>query len=710
MAEIRCPMCSAENPADAQVCVECGARLTPLIAGEESTESKPDFGAAGGQGGQTSEGEDWLERIRRDVEAQPDDEPEEALEVPAGEAPDWLSQLREADSGYEEGPPEGEKPEWIDEFIAAGDQAPAEEGRSVEGLTEEGQAEDVPDWLARIREKTQSQDVDAGAPQDDWITSLREEGASAEPQPTGLEELQPAPEEESEPELPLSAPLDLGALSSVPPPDKPSGEWERFVEQTEAGPEESLAAGAPAEFGPGGFADEESEGETELPHVPALITEDDEKSEEKPIIEIDEKVLDSAELPGWLEQIKPALAALEEEEAAQGEETSTGDEVDLAPATLPSWLEAMRPVDAFRPEIDIEPEEEQPIESAGPLAGLRGVLMAEPVVAKPRTSSASASRLEVTERQYAQAELLQRLVEQESREVRVGPEKPFSLPITRWLVTLVLLVAILLPYGFDQIGIEGFRTPNVVSPDLPPLITLVNDLPAERPALVVFDYTPGYSGELDTVASSLLTHLGNRGIPIVTLSTRVTGPPLAERLLRDVLGPDAESEQRLIHLGFLSGGPTAIQLFAVSPRDAILTGFRLPDGINRQNVWSSPLLQDIRRLSDFGAVVVITAGTETARTWAEQTHPWIGESPLVMVLSAGTEPLIRPYYESLDRQVDAILTGLPSAVAYQQNTGQQTTALQGWDSFGSGLLMVELILVAGMGYGVFRWLVERRSG
>jgi hypothetical protein len=108
-------------------------------------------------------------------------------------------------------------------------------------------------------------------------------------------------------------------------------------------------------------------------------------------------------------------------------------------------------------------------------------------------------------------------------------------------------------------------------------------------------------------------------------------------------------------------------------------------------------------------VVVITAGTDTARAWAEQTHPWIGDVPLVMVVSAGAEPLVRPYYESLERQVDGILTGLPSAVAYQQNTVQEATALLGWDAFGSGLLSIELILLAGIGYGLIRWLLELRS-
>ncbi len=700
MAEIRCPMCSAVNHAGAEECVECGARLTPLIAGDEPTGESRESGLAASAEGQTAEGEDWLARIRRDAESPPpEEEPEEAAEdIEPGESPDWLGQLRQADQAYEEGPPTGDQPDWMDEFVAAGD----------EETPEADQDEEVPEWLARIRERTQSKEISTEI-DDDWISSLRDEEAqlSAE-RPAGLEELEPAPEEDQEEEadLPQSAPLDLGALSSVPPPDRPSGEWRLTDEEAEAGVDAEFATGPPADFSEEGFREDAGEVQGELPHVPALIPED---TGEKPIIEIDEKVLDSAELPGWLEQIKPALAAMEEEEAAFGEDQED-DEDDLAPATLPSWLEAMRPVDAFRPEIDLEPEDDQPVESAGPLAGLRGVLMAEPIVAKPRTSSVSASRLEVTERQYAQAELLQRLVESESREVRAGPEKPFTLPITRWIVTLVLVVAILLPYGFEQFGFQGFATPNVQSRDVAPLVSLVNNVPVEQPALVVFDYTPGYSGELDTVARSVLVHLNNRNIPIVTLSTRVTGPPLAERLMRAISEESAGDGIQYLHLGFLSGGPTAIQLFAVSPRDAILTGFRLPEGLSRQNVWASPILQDVRRLSDFGVVVVITAGTETARTWAEQTQPWIGESPLVMVLSAGAEPLIRPYYESLNQQVDGVLTGLPSAVAYQQNTGQQAAALQSWDSFGSGLMMVEIILLAGIGYGVSRWLLDRRSG
>jgi hypothetical protein len=237
----------------------------------------------------------------------------------------------------------------------------------------------------------------------------------------------------------------------------------------------------------------------------------------------------------------------------------------------------------------------------------------------------------------------------------------------------------------------------------------MESIPSDQPALVVFDFTPGYSGELDTVATAVLQHVLNRSIPIVTVSTRPSGPPLAERLLREVsAATPLINGAHYLHLGYLSGGPTAVQLFAISPREAILTGFLLPEGLDRASVWQSQLVENVRRLSDFSVVIVITAGTETARNWAEQTHPWIGETPLIMVLSAGAEPLVRPYFEATDQRVQGILSGLPSALAYQQLNGQALTVESRWNAFGSMMFAVESILIAGGLYGAVTWFLSRR--
>jgi len=639
------------NQETADVCSNCAARLTPLVP--DMPPSDQQASAADGISPPDSEapgdGDDWLANIRSDaiMDSGTEEDPAAETELPDEAAPDWLGRLREADSGVEEGPPSEEIPDWMDDFLAAGDEESDEE---------------VPEWLSRVRERREAQ-AD-GQPEsgegEDWITRLREDTPGE--QPAGVEGLKPSPDADESTEQPAPQALDPSPPQDVPDPVPPS---EILPEQAIPSHEEEEIEWFPA-------PDEgellEAKG---LPHVPALL---DEETGEMPFSEMSDLDLDSIELPDWLGESKP------EAPPAAGEEE---EKLDLAPATLPSWLEAMRPVDTFRSEIAIESDEVQPVESAGPLAGLRGVLMAEPVVAMPRTASTAAARLEVTERQYAQAELLQRLVEEEEREIPPVKAERRRLPLMRWVIALILLLAVILPFTFNQLGFEGYALPSVVSRDLAPLIDLMGSIPTDRPALVVFDYTPGYSGELDTVAGALVEHAVMRSLPIVTISTRPTGPPLAEGLLNKIgAGYGAVNGESYLHLGYLSGGPTAVQLFAIAPRSVVLSGYHLPESLSEGSVWESPLLQGVHRLSDFNLVIVITAGTDTARTWVEQTHPWIGNTPLVMVLSTGAEPLV---------------SGLPL------DTGVQ------WDAFGIGMLAVELILIAGGAYGVGLWLIRLRE-
>jgi hypothetical protein len=687
MADVRCPMCSALNDEAADVCSECGARLTPLVidnAGFDAGGATPDD-----QVEPSDSGEDWLARIRSGIESteEPEQPSEDLKSTPPEDVdvPGWLGELPEVTSEEDEGPPTGEIPGWMDEFIAAGEKEVEEGG-------------EVPEWLARIRARQAAgESPEEARDESDWLDRLRqeegvEEAADAQLAREGLEDLAPSSTYEDEPKTdPFSTPVDLGPLSDLP---GVPGSPDRALRRSEI-----MRAQAELEDAEAGPTPEEAPSGDDLPHVSPLMPG---VSRDRPVVEIDDVSLDSIELPDWLSELKPEIPAPEPEDA---EPVEGGP--DLAPATLPSWLEAMRPVDSFRTDIEIEPEEVQAVESAGPLAGLRGVLMAEPVVAMPRTPSPLSGQLEITERQYAQAELLHRLVDEEERDVVVPAGAGRRLPILRWVVSLILLIALILPGSFERLGFPGFSIPSVAPWEIDPLFANIGSIPADKPALVVFDFTPGYSGELDTVSSTILSHMLSRSVPIITISTRPSGPPLAERLLHD-LSVEVPLAQYL-HLGYLSGGPTAVQLFAISPRDAILTGFLLPEGLDRASVWQSPLVRDIQRLSDFGAVVVITAGTETARNWAEQTYPWIGETPLYMVLSAGAEPLVRPYFEAADPRVDGILTGLPSALAYQQRSGQDLTVRSRWDGFGAMMFAVESILITGGVYGAVTWFWAQRQ-
>ena len=673
-------MCGTPNHGDAEECTNCGARLKPLDVS-----------------GSSGEAEDWLERIREEAEESP---PSSSAGGSASAEPDQgsiegaddFSELRAADTGGGSG----------------------SEAESAE--------EDVPEWLMRVRDKKAGEpsDSDQPAPEDALRAAAAESPASDDPAPEDTLRAAAAESPASDdpaPEDALRAAAAQAADDSDPlESDEPTPEdalraaaadVPSEAEQSKAGPPEGVEQisekqdlpepkSEPAsDSGPQGespdwleaMESEDGVSEADLPHVPALVGGAEEPADEE---------LGDLGLPDWLGEIEP----LEDESASTPQEGSP----DLAPATLPNWLEAMRPVDTFRSVVEIEPEDDQAVESVGPLAGLSGVLLAEPVVAMPRTSSVGSLELDVSERQYAQAELLHRLVDEEEQEAPAMPKRGVRLAVFRWAIAAVVLIAVSLPI---ITGAPSFALPSLEPRELGALFSLVEGLPLEQPVLVVFDYEPGYAGELEAVSGAFLDQMMARGLPLASMSTRPTGSALALLALEPyVVRYGYENGQDIVNLGYLSGGQTAVQLFAISPREAVLEGFALPEQVQEAglSVWETAVVDQVEVLSDFGMVAVITADSESARVWAEQARPNMDDSPLMMVLSTGAEPLIRPYFESDDPKVGGILSGLPAAVAYELRNARAGLAQERWDAFGSVMLAAELVLLAGVGYGLLlRW-------
>jgi len=647
-------MCGTPNHGDAEECTNCGARLKPL-----------DVSASSG------EADDWLERIREEAEESP----------PPSSAGGFSS--AEPDQGSIEG---------ADDFSEL---RAADTGGGSDSEAESGE-EDVPEWLKRVREKKAEEplDSDQPAPEDALRAAAAESPASDDPAPEdalraaaaqAADDPDPLESDEPTPDDPLRAAAADVPLEAEQSKAEPPEGVEQTSEEQDLPEPKSEPASESGEKSPDWLEATESEdgvSEADLPHVPALVGGAEEPADEE---------LGDLGLPDWLGEIEP----IEDESASTPKEGSP----DLAPATLPNWLEAMRPVDTFRSVVEIEPEDDQAVESVGPLAGLSGVLLAEPVVAMPRTSSVGSLELDVSERQYAQAELLHRLVDEEEQEAPALPKQGVRLAVFRWAIAAVVLIAVSLPI---LTGAPSFALPSLEPRELGALFSLVERLPLEQPVLVVFDYEAGYAGELEAVSGAFLDQMMARGLPLASMSTRPTGSALALIALAPFVDRyEYENGQNIVNLGYLSGGQTAVQLFAISPREAALVGFALPEQV--QEVWETPILDEVEVLSDFGMVAVITADSESARVWAEQARPNMGDTPLVVVLSAGAEPLVRPYFEGTDQTIGGILSGLPAAVAYELRNGRPGLAQERWDAFGSVMLAAELVLLAGVGYGLLIW-------
>ncbi|MEK7327957.1 MAG: hypothetical protein AAB217_22150, partial [Chloroflexota bacterium] len=214
---------------------------------------------------------------------------------------------------------------------------------------------------------------------------------------------------------------------------------------------------------------------------------------------------------------------------ARAEEGIAG-EADLTRGTLPSWLQAMRPIDLNAPSVDLAPERE---ETAGPLAGLRGILPAESVISVPGKPGAVVTRFVVNDLEAQQAELFRSIISEETQESTAAKPRPkarFSYAFDRLLIAIVLLAAVLAPYLIGDLGL--FRPPSKLPEPGEALYTEIEKLAADQPVLIAFEYEPGSIGELNPGVKAVIAHLLRRGVPVAVTRTLPAGFGVAQEVLK----------------------------------------------------------------------------------------------------------------------------------------------------------------------------------
>jgi hypothetical protein len=368
-------------------------------------------------------------------------------------------------------------------------------------------------------------------------------------------------------------------------------------------------------------------------------------------------------------------------------------------------------------------------ETTGPLAGMRGVIAAEPAIALPTVRLSAAMPPAVSETHAAQARLIQALVKEENatrQAARPAAGRTILALFERWLVFAVVAVVVLVPFVLET-PLALFAPPSLFPVETVAARDTLAGLPVEKPVLVAFEYDPGASGEMDLLAGALLDHLAARSLPIVTISTRPLGPGLAQAALDRALPPTAGEETlgRVVNLGYLPGGVLSLPAFALDPRAQAVSEFT-SETPNPEapplDVWQKPVLLGVRELSDFGAVVVISNSPETVRAWIEQVAFYrrsvsgTPQPPMVAMVSAAAEPLVQPYFmaENADSSLQGLVSGAIGAAGYQQLSGTSDTATpptlaaERWDAQGLGLLAAVVIILAGaLLFGSFGLLRRR---
>ena len=220
-------------------------------------------------------------------------------------------------------------------------------------------------------------------------------------------------------------------------------------------------------------------------------------------------------------------------------------------------------------------------------------------------------------------------------------------------------------------------------------ISVADKIPAGAPVLVVFDYEPSLSGEMQTVAEPYLNRLMLLKHPRLTiLSSSPTGSALAENFISGPLADrDYQRGKQYIDLGYLPGGLAGVYDFAQNPIAV------MPFGADGSQVWQTAPLQGVTHLSDFAAIILLTDSAEAGRVWIEQAGPLRGNASLVIVSSSQAGPMLMPYLAS--GQVNGLINGLNDASKVEQANGQAGLARRYWDAYSVGLLLAAVMILLG---------------
>jgi hypothetical protein len=654
------------------------------------------------QAQEPAETPDWLSAAEKPapdvgITTPPDWFPQEQEQqaVPAESLPDWLSDFSPPPAG---GQPETAEPDWLSSDRFAPTVPEAEPTGPSKAEAPESQ---LPDWLSQ--KETEGPDwLSQGEP---VISSVAPSEPEAEKEElsdwlSGLGKGVPDWLSEKEPEAPAAASTEAEV-------EKPASEelpdWLAGIDEGPKAAEEG--AGLPAwmaeEKTPSAEPDWLKEMEATPPETPLEGIGAVESVEVEPAVPFITEEQGAEIEPAFGEALPTWLTEAAAKEALEAAPPKEEEAAGLTPASLPSWLEAMRPVEMVGAATGLGEGVDTQVEGAGPLSGLKGVLPAEPDISIVRKPPAYSAKLRVSEAQQAHADLLSQLMKAEA-EISPIPGRPIISPqhVLRIAIAIILILSILLPI---VLGIPQFNLPQFTT-ETSSTSQLVGELPPGAPVLLAIDYQPGLSGEMDAATGAIVDHIMIKGAFLTLVSSLPTGPVQAEHLLAKV--NQAGNHQysapvQYINLGFVPGGPAGLLGFAEDPRKVI------PSALSGEPTWEKEPLSRITSLADFAMVVVATEDPDTARAWIEQVQPTLNTTPMILVVSAQAEPLVRPYYQATPRQIQGMVSGLVSGVAYENMLGRSGNTVAYWAPFSMGMLVAVLLILVGGGINVMAFLLAR---
>lgn len=259
------------------------------------------------------------------------------------------------------------------------------------------------------------------------------------------------------------------------------------------------------------------------------------------------------------------------------------------------------------------------------------------------------------------------------------------LNLDKRIIYLILFVFVSYPLIFP-VGL-----PLTVTPETRAVYDYIESLTPGAVVAVSFDYSPSSYSEQHPQAVAIMEHLMRKpGVKIICLSFWEQGPVLAEEILRSIDTHGKQYGIDYVHLGYVSGGETAMSAFAGDIHKTFPVDYR------GNPIETLPMMANIRTAKDLSLLFTIAAGSPGIPEFARQIQgPY--KVPFAGGLVAISVPISMPYLQS--KQMLGLLAGLRGAAEYEQLLHMKGKGTIGMDAISfSHLVVLAFILIANIAY------------
>lgn len=260
--------------------------------------------------------------------------------------------------------------------------------------------------------------------------------------------------------------------------------------------------------------------------------------------------------------------------------------------------------------------------------------------------------------------------------------------IDRRIIFLVVIIAVAIPIIFP------LKLPVYITNEVRGVYDVIEKLPPGSAIMLVFDYEPASTPELDPMAIAILKHCYSRNLRVIGTTTYASGSGIAEKWVTTI-GKQYGKVNGIdyVNLGYKAGGYAVViglgtDLYNTFPAD-----------YNGKSTKNLEVLKDIKTLKDI-AYLIVLHDDSSVFTWITYGYERYGikiGTGCTAVMAPGNYPAMQA------KQVTGIIGGLKGASEYEKLVGYRSSGSEGMDSQSViHIFIIGLIIFGNISYFALR--------